>query len=109
MIYMGEQVHGAGSRFTMVIILVQMTVGITEQFALWYSPLFVFLNVSLIIVTIIVLVLSRPRRGFISHKKEVKLLIQKNSNKTTLKELLPLVAYPIIFFLLALFSLVYRI
>ena len=81
--------------------------GIIEQFTLWYGPLFVALTLCLIAVIMIVLVLVR--RAYLSHKKEAEPLITENRNKTALKELLPLLVYPIIFFVLAVFPLVDRI
>ena len=81
--------------------------GIIEQFTLWYGPLFVALSLCLIAVIMIVLVLAR--RAYLSLKKEAEPLITENRNKTALKELLPLLVYPIIFFVLAVFPLVDRI
>ena len=81
--------------------------GIIEQFTLWYGPLFIALTLCLIAVIVIILVLVR--RAYLSHKKEAEPLISKNRNKTALKELLPLLVYPIIFFVLAVFPLVDRI
>ena len=83
------------------------TEGVIEQFTLWYGPLFVSLTVCLLAVIVIAVVLCR--RAYLSHKKESKPLIKENPNKTALKELLPLLAYPIIFYLLSLFPLANRL
>ena len=82
--------------------------GIIEQFTLWYGPLFVSLTLCLIAVIMIVLVLVR--RAYLSHKNEAEPLVAaENRNKTALKELLPLLVYPLIVFVLAVFPLIDRI
>ena len=81
--------------------------GIIEQFTLWYGPLLISLTLCLIAVIVIALVLIW--RAFLSQKMEVEPLIKGNRNKAVLKQLLPLLAYPIIFFLLALLPLISRL
>ena len=83
-------------------------IGIIEQFSLWYGPLFISLTLCLIVVIIILSVLVK--RAYVTRSKESEpLLVQENRNKIALKEILPLLAYPIIFFVLALFPLIDRI
>ena len=88
--------------------------GTIEQFVLWFGPLFVSLTVCVVAVGIVLSVLGW--RACIMNQKLLEtetepLLIrqEQNRNKTALKELLPLLAYPIIFFVLALFPLIDRI
>ena len=81
--------------------------GIIEQFTLWYGPLFFSLVLCLIAVTTIVLVLVG--RACLRQQNEAEPLIAENRNKKALKELLPLLVYPIIFFILAVFPLVNRV
>ena len=86
-------------------------VGIIEQFTLWYGPLFVSLTLCLIAVIIIIIILIW--KAYLSYKikSEQPLLLKEYPNKTlvALKELLPLLAYPIIFFVLALFPIIDRV
>ena len=84
--------------------------GIIEQFALWYGPLFVSLTVCLFMVIGILFVLTC--RACRHHEIETEPLMinqEQNRNKTALKQLLPLLAYPIIFYTLSLFAIVDRI
>ena len=81
------------------------TAGIIEQFTLWYGPLYVFFLLCFIAVIIIIVYLVW--RDYCINKSESQpLLIRENPKKTVLKELLPLLAYPIIFFTLAIFPLI---
>ena len=85
-------------------------VGIIEQFTLWYGPLFISLTLCLIAVIIIIIILVW--RAYLSHRiqsSQPLLAKENNPNKTALKELLPLLAYPIIFFVLALFPIIDRV
>ena len=84
--------------------------GIIEQFALWYGPLFISLTLSVVAVFIILIVLAR--RVYAQKNQESECLIEnheRNQNKKALKELLPLLAYPVIFYVLSLFPLIDRI
>ena len=86
--------------------------GIIEQFALWYGPLFLFLSIGIVSVLIILVVLIW--RGFKNRApiEEQEALItnhERESNKKALKELIPLLIYPAIFYLLNLFPLTHRI
>ena len=84
--------------------------GIIEQFVLWYGPLFVSLTLSVIAVFIILIVLAQ--RAYAHRNQEIECLIEnheRNQNKKAIKELLPLLAYPVIFYVLWLFPLINRI
>ena len=85
--------------------------GIIEQFVLWYGPLFISLTLSVVAVFIILIVLAQ--RAY-AHKKnpENECLIEnheRNQNKKAIKELLPLLTYPVLFYILALFPLINRV
>ena len=81
--------------------------GIIEQFVLWYGPLFISLTLSVVAVLIIVIVLAQR----VCAQKNEYLIEnhERNQNKKAIKELLPLLAYPVIFYLLALFPLINRV
>ena len=84
--------------------------GIIEQFVLWYGPLFVSLTLSVVAVFIILIVLAQ--RAYANKKSESECLIEnheRNQNKKAIKELLPLLAYPVIFYILVLFPLINRV
>ena len=84
--------------------------GIIKQFLLWYGPLFISLTLSVIAVFIILIVLAQ--RTYAHKNQENECLIEnqeRNQNKKAIKELLPLLAYPVIFYILALFPLINRI
>ena len=84
--------------------------GIIEQFVLWYGPLFVSLTVCLFMVIGILFVLTS--RACRHHEIETEPLMinqEQNRNKTALKQLLPMLAYPILFYTLNLFAIVDRI
>ena len=84
--------------------------GISEQFALWYGPVFISLTVSVVAVFIIVVVLAQ--RMCAHRNPEHECLIENhecNQNKKAIKELLPLLAYPVIFYILTLFPLINRV
>ena len=83
--------------------------GIIEQFTLWYGPLFVFLTVSLVAVAVIITILLwRVYKSEFGYQFLVKNPL-KHKYKETLNELLPLLAYPVIFYCLYLFPLANRI
>ena len=84
--------------------------GIIEQFVLWYGPLFISLTLSVVAVFIILIVLAQ--RAYAHKNQELECLIENhesNQNKKAIKELLPLLAYPVIFYILALFPLINRV
>ena len=84
--------------------------GIIEQFVLWYVPVFISLTLSVVAVFIILIVLAQ--RAYANKNPENEYLIEnheRNQNKKVIKELLPLLAYPVIFYVLVLFPLVDRI
>ena len=84
--------------------------GIIEQFVLWYGPFTISLTLSVVAVFIILIVLAW--RTYASRNKEYEHLIEnheRNQNKKAMKELLPLLAYPVIFYVLCLFPLIDRV
>ena len=84
--------------------------GIVEQFVLWYGPLFISLTLSVVAVFIILVVLAW--RSYTHRTQEHKFLVEnheRNQNKKAIKELLPLLAYPVIYYLLALFPIINRV
>ncbi len=83
--------------------------GITELFALYYGPIVVSLalNASAIVIMFVVMVRRAYRN---SHPEREPLLPEQNeANRKVLKQLLPLLAYPIIYFTLMLFPLINRL
>ena len=91
----------------------KFTLGIVEQFVLYFGPatLFLALSVAAILVMLAVIVRRMLRNSYM----EPRLLasggayISRNNYQHALKQLLPLLAYPVIFFTLLLCSLVNRI
>ena len=81
------------------------TAGIIQQFILWYVPLFFSLFICLIAVLIVVTKYCFWRHCTCCHKTNTN----EDANKTAVKGLLPLLAYPVIFFVLALFPLINRL
>ena len=86
------------------------TAGIVQQFTLWYVPLFVSLVACLIAALIVIIKYYCWRHCTCCHKTELQPPnINENANKTAVKELLPLLLYPIIFFFFALCPLIDRL
>ncbi len=85
--------------------------GIIEQFAIWYGPLFFFLTVSIVIALIAFsILLWRICRMLISSPQQALLVDNlKQKHKRMLKNLFPLLAYPIIFWLISLFPIINRV
>ena len=84
--------------------------GVIEQFVLWYGPLFISLTITVVAVFIILIVLAQ--RAYAHKNQESECLIEnheRNQNKKAIKELLPLLAYPVIFYVLSLIPLIDRI
>ena len=72
--------------------------------------LFISLTLSVLAVFIILIVLAQ--RAYTHKNSENKCLIEnheRNQNRKAMKELLPLLAYPVIFYVLVLFPLIDRI
>ena len=85
--------------------------GIAYQFGLWYGPLFLCLTVNTILAILVLAVFSKR---WLAKKENLKTYSQiaggsKLQNKKALNQLLPLLAYPIIFYILTLFPLFNRI
>ena len=92
-------------------------IGVVEQFVLWYTPLFMSLTISIVIAVFILIILTR--RGYASaagiNQSETGPLMYSTIQAETkniqaaLKQLLPLLAYPIIFYVLAIIPFINRI
>ena len=91
-----------------------VNVGFLEQIALWYGPLLLSVSISLI-GSIIVMVVLTYRLYCDRHRStlEGELLLKVNEKKNILekamKDLLPLLIYPVVFYLLTFFPLANRI
>ena len=83
------------------------------QVSLWYGPLIILqnLNAIAIIITIVVLAYRSCFLNKTGENEPLNSISQRNalSNKKALKELLPLLAYPVIFYILTVFPIVDRI
>ena len=85
-------------------------IGITEQYVLWYGPAFICLILANLLIAILILVmllrLCKP-----AVKEQIPLTTQPNqrAQQVLLKQLLPLLFYPLIFFFLLLVPLSSRI
>ena len=83
------------------------TEGIIEQFVLFYGP--AFLMVGLCVVAIVTMLSVLLYRTYNSYYDEQTLLLGRDQRKEVIKQLLPLLAYPIIYLLILIFPLVSRI
>ena len=90
--------------------------GIVEQFALWYGPVSLTLTASIIIVILIFFIIARRAYSKSTVNSETVFLLQQsageastNHNRKALNQMLPLLAYPVIFYILVLVPLVSRI
>ena len=81
--------------------------GIIEQFAFYYGPAVFFLTVSIVAIAVMVVVMIR--RAYNTAESETRPLIDRDQKVEALKQLVPLLAYPIIYFGLLLFPLTNRI
>ena len=84
--------------------------GIIEQFVLWFVPLFFFLTISVVAAFIMLVIFAK--RSYAHRNQENEFLLEnhdRNRNKKAMKELLPLLAYPVIFYVLSLFPLIDRV
>ena len=78
--------------------------GITEQFVLWFVPTVVILVVEMVAVIVMVIVLCRR-----AHSRAPANVSDDDQNRKALKQLLPLVAYPILFSVFLILPFVYRV
>ena len=84
--------------------------GIIEIFALFYGPIVVSLILSVLAIVIMIVVMVR--RAYVNSNTQLEkepLVSSRSTAKTLVKQLLPLLAYPIIFFTLVLIPVVDRI
>ena len=84
------------------------TEGIIELFALYYGPIVVSLIFSVLAIVIMFVVMVRRAYENFNTQPENEPLVRSTA-KTLLKQLLPLLAYPVIFFTLILILVVDRI
>ena len=83
--------------------------GIIEQYTLWYGPCYLFLATTIIAAVIVFLVLIFRGCGNNRSLESESLLNQSNrKNRKALIEVLPLLAYPTIFFFFNLFAIAHR-
>ena len=84
------------------------TEGTIEIFALFYGPIVVSLIFS--VLAIVVMIVVMVRRAYMNSNTEIESEpLLRSTAKTLLKQLLPLLAYPVIFFTLVLFPVIDRI
>ena len=84
--------------------------GIIEIFALFYGPIVVSLILSVLAIVIMIVVMVR--RAYVNSNTQLEkepLVSSRSTAKTLVKQLLPLLAYPIIFFTLVLIPVVDRL
>ena len=78
--------------------------GFVEQIALWYGPIFVFLVLQCItIMTMMITVYYR------AHRKSDENVFGREQSKKAFRQLLPLVAYPVLFCILIIPPLISRV
>ena len=89
------------------------TLGLIEQFALWYGPFFLVALVDALAIVTMVITLairaSKERRRSSVSDMEPLLNQTRDQKKEALKQLLPLLIYPLLFLMLILFALVDRV
>ena len=84
------------------------TEGTIEIFALFYGPIVVSLIIS--VLAIVVMVIVMVRRAYVnSNTQPENVPLLRSAAKTLLKQILPLLAYPVIFFTLVLIPVADRI
>ncbi len=83
--------------------------GLTEVFALFYGPIVVSLALNTLAVAIMMVVLVQRVYRYSRPEREPLLAEQSDANRRVLKQLLPLLSYPIIYFTLMLFSVTNRL
>lgn len=84
--------------------------GIAETFALFYGPIVVSLGLNAIaVITMVIVMVRRACGNNGSDEKEPLLVEQNRANVNALKQLLPLLAYPVIYFTLVLFPVINRL
>ena len=88
--------------------------GLIEQFALWYGPFFLVALVDVLAITIMAVVLvgrAYRERKHVSTDDASQPLLRTNvdQKKESLRQLMPLLVYPLLFLVLILFALVDRL
>ena len=87
------------------------TLGLIEQFALWYGPFFLIALVDALAIVIMVITLAI--RAFKKKRclsdQETLLEQNRDQKKEALRQVLPLVVYPILFLVLVVFAMIDRV
>lgn len=104
-----EEVAGSNSSNNNCTSAAVDSTGVIEQFVLWYGPAFVVLFFESIAVSVILLKLASSSRLCLTNKKESALLFAEKQYKKALAQMLPLMAYPVLFCTLIVPPLIYRL
>lgn len=83
--------------------------GLIEQFALWYAPSIALLLLDCVVVVVIVAVLSYRTFAERKGRKEALLVMKRPLQQSALRQLLPLLVYPVTWCLLSVPPLVDRV
>ena len=87
---------------------VKVEAGIIEEFVLYYGPVTLFLGLNVVAIFIMIVVLLYRAHKYRSSDRE-SLLAGRDQRKEVLKQVLPLIVYPIIYFTMILIPLANRI
>ena len=83
-------------------------VGVAEQYGIWYGPSYLLLTLG--VIAVITVIVTLCWRGWCRDKQRNYLLMQSNNrHKKALIEIAPLMAYPLIFFMLDMIATVHRV
>ena len=85
------------------------TEGIVEQFVLFYGPAFLMVGLCVVAIVTMLSVLLYRHYSHVSYVDQGTPLLDRDQRKEIIKQLLPLLAYPIIYLLILIFPLTYRI
>ena len=89
------------------------TLGLIEQFTLWYGPFFLVALIDALVIIVIFVVLAvrafRERRHHFNHNHEPLLPQIRDPKKEAFKQFLPLLIYPLLFPVLILSAMVDRV
>ena len=89
------------------------TPGLIEQFALWYGPFFLVALIDalaiILMVTVLMLRAFLEKRNSRSQSSEPLLVRKRDQKKEALRQLMPLLIYPLLFLVLIVFAMVDRV
>ena len=83
--------------------------GIVEQFVLFYGPAFLMVGLCVVAIVTMLSVLLYRHYSCVIYDNQSAPLLDRDQRKEMIKQLLPLLAYPIIYLLILIFPLTYRI